>query len=90
MRYKIAKPALLARMSELGQDNRQRVLYLRHTIATLMTDKEWKLFNIWASSCNVYWFMLDSAFEIIRYSYSDYLIIVQSTQYEYTIEIRKK
>ena len=90
MRYKIAKPALLSRMRELGQDNRQRILYLRHTISTLISEKEFRLFDLWAKTCNVYWFMLDEAFNLIRYSYDDYLIIVQSSQFDYVIEIRKK
>lgn len=90
MRYKMRKPALLSRMGELGQNQLQQICYLRHNISYLMFGEDFKLFDIVAQGYNIYHMMLQDAFELLRLKYSDYLIIVQRTQYEFIIEIRKK
>ena len=90
MRTRINKPALLRKMAEYGQNIEQRIKYLRHNISTLMSIEEFRLFDLWASSYNVYLMMLDENFELIRFNYLDYLIIVQSSQFDFVIEIRKK
>ena len=89
MRYKINKPALLSRMEELEQNQLQKICYLRHNISCLMSVEHWRLFDCVALGYSIYYMMLQSAFELLRLKYSDYLVIVQSTQYEFIIEIRK-
>ena len=90
MRYKMNKHALLSRMKELGQNQSQQLCYLRHNISCLMSDKYFEIFDIVAQGYVVYYMLLQDAFELLRLKYSDYLIIVQRTQYEFIIEIRKK
>lgn len=90
MRYKIAKPALLARMSELGQNSRQQICYLRHTIAVLMEKEDFINFDALAKGTNIYYLILCASFELIRFNFEDYLIIVQVTTHEIIIETRKK
>lgn len=89
MRYKINKPALLSRMGELGQNQIQQICYLRHNISCLMSVENWRLFDCVALGYNIYYMMLQGAFELLRLKFNDYLVIVQSTQYEFIIEIRK-
>ena len=90
MRYKINKPALLARMSEYGQTIEQRIAYLQHNIAVLLEQEHFNVFNSLAHGFNIYYMLLNEAFELLRLNYSDYLIIVQSTTHEIIIEIREK
>lgn len=89
MRYKMRKYALLSRMRELGQNQMQQIFYLSHNIACLMSAEDWKLFDIVAQGYNIYHMMMQEAFELLRLRYSDYIIIVQRTQYEFIIEVRK-
>lgn len=84
------KHALLSRMGELGQNQLQRFCYLKHNISCLMSEEHWKLFNCVAYGYNIYSMLLQEAFELIRLKFSDYLIIVQRTEYEFIIEIRKQ
>ena len=90
MRYKFNKSGLLSRMRELDQNQHQRILYLRYNISVLFDEFSFKLFDIVAQTYNLYYMMLNEAFELIRLNYQDYLIIVQSTEHHYSIEIRKK
>ena len=90
MRYKINKPALLRRMAEYGQTIEQRIAYLQHNIAVLVSEEDFRIFNSLAHGFNIYYMLLNEAFGLLRLNYSDYLIIVQSTEHEITIEIRKK
>lgn len=76
-------------MGELGQNQSQQICYLRHNISCLLTIEHFNLFDCVAQGYVIYNMMLQSAFEMIRLKYSDYLIIVQRAQYEFIIEIRK-
>lgn len=89
MRYKINKTPLLFRMEELRQSQSQRLLYLRHTISILLNENEFALFDTLAQGYHIYFMMLNKAFELIRLNYKDWLVIVQSAEHQYVIEIRK-
>lgn len=90
MRYKINKHTLLRKMAEYGQTIEQRIAYLQHNISVLLEKEHFRVFNSLAHGFNIYYMLLNEAFGLLRLNYSDYLIIVQSTEYEITIEIRKK
>lgn len=90
MRYKINKPALLRKMAEYGQTIEQRIAYMQHNISVLMSKEHFRVFNNLAHGYNIYYMLLNEAFELLRLNYSDYLIIVQSSGHEYIFEIRKK
>ena len=90
MRYKINKQALLRKMAEYGQTIEQRIAYLQHNIAVLVNNEDFRVFKSLANGFNIYYMMLNEAFELLRLNYSDYLVIVQSTTHEFIIEIRKK
>lgn len=90
MRYKLGKMPFLSRTAELGQNQNQQLLYLRHTFATLMEKNEFALFDALAYGYNVWFMMLQDAFELIRLNYKDWTIIVQVTEFQYIIEMRRK
>ena len=90
MRYKLNKHALLRKTAEYGQTIEQRIAYLQYNLSVLMEKKHFLLFNSLAHGYNIYYMLLNEAFRLLRLNYSDYFIIVQSTEYEYIIEIRKK
>lgn len=90
MRYRIYKPTLLGKMAEYGQTIEQRVAYLQHNISVLMGKEDFNVFNSLAHGYNIYYMLLNEAFELLRLNYSDYLIIVQSTNHQYIFEIREK
>ena len=90
MRYKINKPALLRRMAEYGQTIEQRIAYLQHNISVIMNKEHFLVFNSLAHGFNIYYMLLNEAFGLLRLNYSDYFIIVQSTELVIEIEIRKK
>ena len=90
MRYKINKPALLRRMAEYGQTIEQKIAYLQYNVSVLMEQNHFKVFNSLAHGFNIYYMLLNEAFELLRLNYSDYLIIVQSSTHEIIIEIREK
>ena len=83
------KFGILRKMAEYDQNTTQRVSYLRHNIRTLLDKNVEKLFDIWAVAHNIYYMMLQDEFDLIRYKYQDYMIIVQNTNYEWVIEMRK-
>lgn len=89
MRYKMNKHALLSRMGELGQNQAQRLQYLRHNISCLMSKEHFQIFDIVAQGYVIYYMILQEAFELIRLKYSDYLVIVQSTEHQYIFQITK-
>ena len=89
MRYKFNKPTLLRKMAEYGQTIEQKVAYLQHTIAVQTSKEHFKVFNSLAHGYNLYYMLLNEAFELIRFKYSDYLVIVQKDTHYITIEIRK-
>lgn len=89
MRYKINKSALLSRMGELGQNKVQRVCFFRHNLSVLMNVHEWSLFDSVALGYGLYYMLLEDSFDLIRLKYSDYIVIAQSTHYEYIVELRK-
>ena len=84
------KHALLHKMAEYGQTIEQRIAYLQYNISLLMEKEDFQAFNALALGFNIYYMLLNQAFELLRINYSDYLIIVQSTTHEFIIEIRKK
>ncbi len=90
MRYKCNKHALLCKMAEYGQTIEGKIAYLQHNTSVLMSKEDFKVFNSLAHGFNIYYMMLNEAFELLRLNYMDYLIIVQSSPFEYTFEIRKK
>lgn len=89
MRYKINKHALLSRMGEFGQNQAQRMQYLRYNISCLMSKQHWQLFDCVGCGYGIYYMLLQEAFELLRLKYSDYLIIVQSTEHQYIFQITK-
>lgn len=90
MRYKMQKHALLSHMGELEQNQAQRVNFLRHNISCLMSVEHFALFDCVAQGYAIYNMLLQDCFELLRLQYSDYLIVVQRTNYQFIIEIRKK
>lgn len=90
MRYKINKPALLRRMAEYGQTIEQKIAYLQHNIAVLISQEDFRIFNSLAHGYNIYYLLLNEAFELLRLNYMDYLVIVQKDTHFINIEIRKK
>lgn len=89
MRYKIARPPLVAKMELYGQTIESRVAYLQHTIAVLMSKEHFRVFNALSIGYNIYFMLLNDAFELLRLRYADYLIIVQATPFQYSIQISK-
>lgn len=90
MRYKINKHAILRKMAEYGQTIEQKIAYLQYNLSVEMEKKHFLLFNSLAHGYNIYYMLLNEAFGLLRLNYNDYFIIVQSTEHEYIIEIRKK
>ena len=89
MRYKINKPALLRKMAEYGQTIEQKIAYLQYNLSVEMEKTDFLLFNSLAHGYNIYYMLLNEAFGLLRLNYSDYFIIVQSTNYQIIIEIKK-
>ena len=81
---------MLRKMAEYDQNMIQRINYLRHNIRTLLETNVEKLFDTFAMVYSVYYMMLQDEFDLIRFNYNDFLIIVQNTDNYWVIEIRQK